>query len=969
MTDTEKERELPEEGMEMTKESLGELGEKKESSLAADQESVTGKNNSNNSINGSSKEVDGSSINNEPHETSKDDTTGDPPPPKVSDKREVPDREDQSESTLIVNKEKGEEEQPSQSETTGSGNSLSDTKPNITGPSSDNDSPEQEEALETETHSSETEPHQSNETAEESKSTEKEISDIDKIQKKEEPQDANGVPQVIEGEPPVVTESQDVEAKVQDVKEVPQDVKEVPQDVKEVPQDVETEPQDVEAEVQDVKEVPQDVKEVPQDVKEVPQDVKEVPQDVETEPQDVETEPQSTKAEPQFVVKESEDVKEEPQNVVDEPQVAGKDPEIEAKAEKNKAKAEKNIDKTDQVEGSVTLDSPGPEEENQEKSSDAITKTETEEGTDKSEEKKDETHLEDELVEEEEKDYSLLKKDELINEFEILLKIDDIKLAEKKIKELKPFYQEIVESEKKEALRKFMDDGSVEIDFKYIGDALDSRYANLNDKYKGRRNAYYSELEKSKEENLTRKQDILEKLRAIVDGEETNASISALKNITNEWRSIGPVPSVYAKSMWATYNILIDRFYDNRSIYFELKELDRKKNLESKLELCEKAEHLLEYDVIRDAVKELNELHEEFKHIGPVPKEMQEVVWQRFKSASDAIYNRRKDYVSGLKKELHENLDAKKQLVEDVAKFDEFDSDKISDWNEKTKEILDLQKKWEAIGGLPREHAKEVNKHFWSSFKSFFNNKNKFFKKLESQRDENLLKKEDLVKRAEGLKESSDWEKTAEQLKELQREWKDIGPIPEKNRNEVYKKFKKACDTFFNKRREHSKEVESEYKVNLRKKDEICVEIEKMVQEKVKDMDRFKELQVLFNGIGFVPRNTIKKIQKKYKNATELFLNSFDLSDTEKSELRFAAEVDKLKASPNADKRIYRKEVEVRRLISKIENDIALWKNNIEFFAKSKTADKVREEFNEKIAKATAQLEELKEELKVLNKI
>jgi predicted ribosome quality control (RQC) complex YloA/Tae2 family protein len=134
-------------------------------------------------------------------------------------------------------------------------------------------------------------------------------------------------------------------------------------------------------------------------------------------------------------------------------------------------------------------------------------------------------------------------------------------------------------------------------------------------------------------------------------------------------------------------------------------------------------------------------------------------------------------------------------------------------------------------------------------------------------------------------------------------------------------------------------------------------------------MDRFKELQVLFNGIGFVPRNTIKKIQKKYKNATELFLNSFDLSDTEKSELRFAAEVDKLKASPNADKRIYRKEVEVRRLISKIENDIALWKNNIEFFAKSKTADKVREEFNEKIAKATAQLEELKEELKVLNKI
>jgi len=571
--------------------------------------------------------------------------------------------------------------------------------------------------------------------------------------------------------------------------------------------------------------------------------------------------------------------------------------------------------------------------------------------------------------EEEEKDYSLLKKDELINEFEKLLNIEDLKVAEKKIKELKPFYDEIVEAERSESLNKFLEDGGVEIDFKYVGDALDARFSNLYEKYRARRNAYYSELEKSKEDNLARKQELLEKLRSIVDGEETNASISSLKNIQKEWRSIGPVPPGNTKSLWATYNILIDRFYDNRSIYFELKELDRKKNLEAKLELCEKAEHLLEYEVIRDAVKELNELHEEFKHIGPVPKEMQEVVWQRFKSASDAVYNRRKDYVSDLKKELHENLEAKKTLVTEVAVFQEFDSERISEWNDKTKEILDIQKKWEEIGGLPREHAKEVNKLFWSSFKTFFNNKNKFFKKLESQRDENLLKKDELVKRAESLKDSSDWEKTAEQLKELQKEWKDIGPVPEKNRNEVYKRFKKACDIFFNKRREHSREVESEYKVNLKKKEEICAEIEKLVEDKDKNLDRFKELQVAYNGIGYVPRNAIKKIQKKYNHATELFLNSFDLSETEKSELRFAAEVDMLKSAPNADRRIHRKEQEVRRLISKIENDIALWKNNIEFFAQSKTADKVREEFNEKIEKASAQLEELREELKVLNKI
>jgi hypothetical protein len=820
MTDTEKERELPEEGMDMNNQNLFELGEKKESSLAADQESVTGNQNLNNSINGSSIEEDGSTLENEPHKTSINEVPGDSPAPKIPDKEKEPKKEDPS--TFPEVKGKGDNEK------------------------GDSAQAQAEETL---------------------------------LPAKEKDPESKTAP----------------------------------------------------------------------------------PETEENESKEIEKEPEAAQ-------KESEVVEIEPEAVTEQPDIKSQTPATNSADEVNKEETATKSDKSDQDKGKPTKDlivSAGKDAADitgSEKISDAAGQD-----TAADEVVKEEIHLEEEI--EEEKDYSLLKKDELINEFEALLKIDDIKLTEKKIKELKPFYQEIVESEKKIALQKFLDDGGAEIDFKYVGDALDSRYANLNDKYKGRRNAYYSELEKNKEDNLARKQEILEKLRAIVDGEETNASISALKNITKEWRSFGPVPSAYAKSMWATYNILIDRFYDNRSIYFELKELDRKKNLESKLELCEKAEHLLEYEVIRDAVKELNELHEEFKHIGPVPKEMQEVVWQRFKSASDAIYNRRKDYVSGLKKELHENLESKKQLVDEVAKFNEFDSDKISDWNEKTKEILDLQKKWESIGGLPREHAKEINKHFWSSFKSFFNNKNKFFKKLESQRDDNLLKKEDLVKRAEELQESSDWEKTAEELKELQREWKDIGPVPEKHRNEVYKKFKKACDAFFNKRREHSKEVESEYKINLRKKEEICAEIEKMVEEKDKNIDRFKELQVMFNGIGFVPRNTIKRIQKKFSHASELFLNSFDLSDTEKSELRFAAEVDKLKASPNADRRIHRKEVEVKRLISKIENDIALWKNNIEFFAKSKTADKVREEFNEKIAKATAQLEELREELKVLNKI
>ncbi len=601
-----------------------------------------------------------------------------------------------------------------------------------------------------------------------------------------------------------------------------------------------------------------------------------------------------------------------------------------------------------------------------------------EEPAEKGEEEEYDEEVEDEEVEdeevedeevEEEKDYSTFNKDQIVHEMEEVLKADDMKKVERLIKKLKPFYDEIFEHEQKESLQKFLDEGGAEVDFEYAGDALDSRFATFYEKYKTRRNHYYANLDKEKDNNLQKKHEVLEKLRSLVDGEETTTSIGALKEIQNEWKEIGPVPNQYAKSLWATYNILIDRFYDNRSIYFELKELDRRKNLEGKLELCERAEELAGSHNIKEAVKELNELHEEFKHIGPVPKEVQEEVWQRFKAASDAIYARRKEFVGRLKKDLNENMKLKLYLVEEVGQFKDFDSDKISEWNEKTKLILDIQKKWENIGGLPREHAKEVNKSFWTNFKSFFNNKNKFFKKLEGQRDENLKLKEELVERAEVLRESEDWDQTAENLKELQQEWKNIGPVPEKYRNDVYKRFKAACDIFFDRRRSHSKDVEGDYRDNLKNKEKICEEIENMVEKGNLDTERFKKLQLEFDKIGYVPRNAIRKIQKKYEIVVNRFLETVDLPGAEKSELKFAAEINRLKSSPNSDQKIQRKESELRRMISKLENDIALWRNNLEFFAESKTANKLREEFSKKIEEASAQLNELKEELKVLNKI
>jgi len=589
---------------------------------------------------------------------------------------------------------------------------------------------------------------------------------------------------------------------------------------------------------------------------------------------------------------------------------------------------------------------------------------------DTSKEESNEDQESDENQEEDEEeaiDYSNFDKEALVKKVEELSKLDDPRKADQQLKEIRPHYNEIKDTERKSAYENFIAEGGEEDGFEYRGDKLDDRYQAAFQLIKDRKGQLIAQLERNKDQNLEVKNQLLEKMRQLVDSEETNASISSLKKIQDEWRAVGPVPNGYVKSLWANYSALIDRFYDNRSIYFELKELDRKKNLEAKLELCEKAESLNKLENIKEATKHLNELHEEFKHIGPVPKEDQEPLWQRFKAASDAVYAKRREFVETLKEELGKNLEVKAQLAEEVQVFTEFDSDRITEWNSKTKEILELQNKWTAVGGLPRDKAKAVNKRFWSAFKLFFNNKSQFFKKLEGQRDENLQKKQELLAKALEVKNSEDIDKAANVLKDLQKEWKEIGPVPEKKRNEIYAQFKKACDEFFDRKRGKNKEVEKEYAKNLKAKEAICEQIDNMAKNNEEDVEKIEDLIDEYNEIGFVPRNSIKSIQKRFTEALDNYTKSVkSLSEEERKELVYSAQYQKLKSSPNASRKINRKEHTIRKQIENLENDISLWKNNIEFFAESKTADKLKEEFDQKINNAREELKNLKQQLKVL---
>lgn len=564
-------------------------------------------------------------------------------------------------------------------------------------------------------------------------------------------------------------------------------------------------------------------------------------------------------------------------------------------------------------------------------------------------------------------DFSSLSKTELLEELKNQYRKGDFLKSDSVFQELKSAYDEIFEKEKEEALQGFIKDGGTVDDFLYRKSEEDREFFNVFGEFKDKKTATLRDLEEQKDSNLVARNRILDQLRELVDGEETTDSIGTIKKIQADWKSIGPVPGNQNRNIWASYNALMDRFYDNRSIYFELKELDRKKNLESKLELCEKAEALDAVEDLKEAIKLLNDFHEEFKHIGPVPREEQENVWQRFKAASDAVYAKRKDYYDSQKEVFKQNLELKEGLIEKLEAFRDFKGERIREWNAKTKEILDIQKQWEAIGQVPREKGKSVNRAFWGLFKRFFHNKSLFFKQLDELRAANKVKAEDLISKAEAEADSTDWQSSANILINLQQEWKKIGPIPEKVRDDLYRRFKTACDTFFENRRQANKETTKEFDDNLKLKEEICENIlAETGSEDGVSVERLEAHIDEFNKIGFVPRRNIKDIAAKFKASVETYVEKLGMEGTELEDFLFRLNLNKIQSDPDGTRVLNKKEHGIRKQISDLENNITLWKNNLEFFASSKTADKLKDQFEDKIEKAEGEVEKLKKKLSII---
>ena len=582
-------------------------------------------------------------------------------------------------------------------------------------------------------------------------------------------------------------------------------------------------------------------------------------------------------------------------------------------------------------------------------------------------------------------DYSSFTKKDFVDLGEKLLasikaegvSVSDVKNADVVMREIKPIFDDLKAREKADALKKYIADNGNNEGFEYKNDNFVVRFESLNAQIRDAKNGFFQKIERLKEDYFERKTKLLQRLREVVDEEEKSGSKSnwqEFKKIQEDWKNAGNVNSPHNTTFWSAYNALVDRYFSIRHIQNELKDLDRKKNFTAKAEIVTKIEGISQGiesgGLSNTTLRQANDLLEEYKHIGPAAREAQDELWKRLKVAFDIIHNKRREQSAQTNQLQDEIYAAKLRLVENLKPYIEFNTDSINEWNAKTKEVMAVQDQWNAIkGAMPKEKGKDISRDFWGLLKTFFRNKGDFFSKLEAQREENLKAKTALCEQVETLVASEDFSASfTDRVVELQKTWKTIGHVPEKMKDKIYERFKKACDEFFNGKRAKGNAVELEYEENLKLKIVICEEIEALSKAGDSQLGKLSEFKAQYNAIGFVPRKEMQNIQRRFVDAINSFVKgSTGISGAEKEKMVLQNEVEVVtKGDRGGSKELDKKENDIRRKIKTVEDDIHLWQNNIEFFARSKNAASVRAEYETKIKGAEKELAELKQKIKII---
>lgn len=567
-------------------------------------------------------------------------------------------------------------------------------------------------------------------------------------------------------------------------------------------------------------------------------------------------------------------------------------------------------------------------------------------------------------------DFSNCNKLELIEILEETVQDTDVVKIKDKVVSIKSNFLRICKEERDKEMEQFILDGGEKENYEHVEDPLEIRFKAAFNIFRDNKLKYNELLEAQKLVNLQQKNAILEELKQLINSEETlKKTYDEFRVLQDRWKEIGQVPATEITNLWNNYHFLVEKFYDKVKINRELRDLDLKKNLEAKIELCEKTEELLLEKSVTKAFKLLQKYHDEWKEIGPVPQEKKDEIWERFKNTTDKINQVRREHYSKIQEEQQSNYDAKVAICEKIEELLNDNINSIGAWQKKSNDVNDLFKVWKTIGPA----QKKLNDDIWARFKgsmdTFFSNKKEFFSRLKEQQLENYNKKLQLCVEVEALVDSKEWKKATERIKKLQEEWKKIGPVPKRHSDKIWKRFRSACDTFFTNKSEHFSGIKGVEEENLKLKRELIERIKsyEIKKERSENMDAIKAFQREWMSIGYVPMKYKDATQDEYRKSIDALFDKMKLNENEISTAEYRNMVEGMKEDPESRDKVRKERNILTNKINKLREEISVLENNIGFFSNSKQSEIMKAEYEKKINRAKNDVKVLEAKLKILN--
>lgn len=551
-----------------------------------------------------------------------------------------------------------------------------------------------------------------------------------------------------------------------------------------------------------------------------------------------------------------------------------------------------------------------------------------------------------------------LTKDEILNRLQTLVDAP-VETVRGEVESLKQAYYKIRRNEVDELKKAFIEQGGDEKDFSAPEDTKENYLKELLSSYKEKKAAYLAEEEKVKAENYAVKLQLIEQLKMLCESQDDfNKLYNEFKDIQQKWKEIKLVPEEHANELWKEYQTYSEAFYDLIKINNQFRDYDFKKNLELKTALCEAVEKLQDEKDIISAFHQLQKLHQQWREIGPVAKDLREELWSRFKAASTVINKRHQQHFENLKAKEQENLEAKTAICEQIEGIDYTALKTFKDWDEKNNEVLALQQKWRTIGFTPKKHNTKIFERFRAACDVFFTKKTEFYKAIKAEMEKNLEKKRALCEKAEALKDSTDWKGTTEKLIALQKEWKTIGQVTRRHSDSIWKRFITACDYFFDNKNKNVSSQKSEEQANL--------EAKKALIEKVKTMDEsleteeaistLKEWIAEWNEIGHVPFKEKDKVYKAFHEAVDAQFDRLKVDQRDRRMKSYRNNVSEMAGKGKG--KLYSERDRLMRTYERMKNDLQTYENNIGFLSiSSKGGSGLVKEMERKIEKLKAEME------------